>query len=183
MNPLVDFVITEPCSTLTALDGYTLTPEGERVLSCLAGGALVGILAPELLVEIRELGPAVGCGVPKNTSSTSSSGVVNGSDNGSDKSIIVAMIPGSTSAINGQGYEPGEVTVARGATIIWNNQDSSLHTATSGNPATATPDLKFDTGLVGANKQSKPVTMPTQPGEYSYFCTLHPFLVGSVTVQ
>jgi plastocyanin len=36
---------------------------------------------------------------------------------------------------------------------------------------------------VGANQQSKPVTMPTEPGEYTYFCTLHPFLVGTVTVQ
>jgi plastocyanin len=59
----------------------------------------------------------------------------------------------------------------------------ALHTATSGNPDTATPDGKFDTGIVGANQQSKPVTMPTQPGDYIYFCTLHPFLVGTVTVQ
>ncbi len=34
----------------------------ERVLRCLAGGALVGILQPELLIQIRELGPAVNCG-------------------------------------------------------------------------------------------------------------------------
>lgn len=62
MNPLVDYVITEPCSTLATPDGYTLTPEGERVLRCLAGGALVGLLAPEMLIEIKELGPAVNCG-------------------------------------------------------------------------------------------------------------------------
>ena len=61
MNPLVDYVITEPCSTLTSPDGYTLTAEGERVLRCLAGGALVGLLAPELLTQIRQLGPAVDC--------------------------------------------------------------------------------------------------------------------------
>jgi hypothetical protein len=62
MDPLVDYVITEPCSTLTTPDGYSLTPEGQRVLSCLALGALVGILDPELLIQLRELGPAVGCG-------------------------------------------------------------------------------------------------------------------------
>jgi hypothetical protein len=61
MDPLVDYVITEPCSTLTTADGFTLTPEGQRVLSCLAVGALVGILDPALLIQIRELGPAVGC--------------------------------------------------------------------------------------------------------------------------
>jgi hypothetical protein len=61
-NPIVDSVITEPCHTLTTPDGYTLTPEGERVLRCLAGGALVGLLAPELLIQIKEIGPAVNCG-------------------------------------------------------------------------------------------------------------------------
>jgi hypothetical protein len=34
------------------------TSSGKRVLRCLAGGALVGLLAPELLTQIRQLGPA-----------------------------------------------------------------------------------------------------------------------------
>jgi hypothetical protein len=62
LNPLVDYVIIEDCYTLTTPDGYTLTSEGQRVLRCLAGGALVGILAPEILIQIRHLGPAVNCG-------------------------------------------------------------------------------------------------------------------------
>lgn len=62
LNPLVDYVITEECSTLTTPDGYTLTSEGKRVLRCLAAGALVGILAPEVLGQIRQQGPAVNCG-------------------------------------------------------------------------------------------------------------------------
>jgi plastocyanin len=83
------------------------------------------------------------------------------------------------------GMGPSE-TLAQGspgATVIWDNQDTALHTATSGNPDTAVPDGKFDTGIVGPNQPSGPVTMPTQPGDYIYFCTLHPFLVGTVTVQ
>jgi hypothetical protein len=62
------------------------------------------------------------------------------------------------------------------ATVIWDNQDTALHTASSGNPDTAVPDGKFDTGIVGPHQPSGPVTMPTQPGDYIYFCTLHPFL-------
>jgi hypothetical protein len=35
-------------------------PQGrERVLRCLAGGALLGLLPPELLTQIRQLGPPV----------------------------------------------------------------------------------------------------------------------------
>jgi plastocyanin len=101
---------------------------------------------------------------------------------GGDQNTVVMPL-GSSSATGGQGYEPDQITVSPGATVIWDNQDTALHTATSGNPDTAVPDGKFDTGIVGPNQPSGPVTMPTQPGDYIYFCTLHPFLVGTVTVQ
>jgi plastocyanin len=93
----------------------------------------------------------------------------------------VVMPLGSSAATSGAGYEPPEVTVSPGATVVWDNQDNALHTATSGE--SPTPDGKFDSGIVGANQPSKQVTMPTQPGEYKYFCTLHPFLQGTVIVQ
>jgi plastocyanin len=88
---------------------------------------------------------------------------------------------GSSASTSGAGYEPPTVTVSPGGSVIWDNQDNALHTATSGE--SPTPDGKFDTGLIGANQPSKPTTMPSEPGEYKYFCTLHPFLVGTVTVQ
>jgi len=37
--------------------------------------------------------------------------------------------------------------------------------------------------MVGAMTQSQPVTMPIEPGEYAYFCTLHPYLAGTVIVE
>jgi plastocyanin len=117
------------------------------------------------------------------TNTTTAAGAANATNVGGGGETIVVMPLGSSSATGGQGYEPDQSTVSPGATIVWDNQDNALHTATSGNPDTATPDGKFDTGLVGANQQSKPVTMPTEPGDYVYFCTLHPFLVGTVTVQ
>jgi plastocyanin len=100
---------------------------------------------------------------------------------GAGGETTVVMPLGSSAATSGAGYEPSEVTVSPGTTVIWNNKDNALHTATSGE--SPTPDGKFDSGIVGANQQSKPVTMPTEPGEYKYFCTLHPFLQGTVIVQ
>jgi len=106
-----------------------------------------------------------------------------GAGGGQGDQVTVVMPAGSAAAIGGGGYEPDTVTVSPGSTIIWDNQDNALHTATSGDPETAVPDDKFDSGYVAANQQSKPITMPTEPGEYTYFCTLHPFLVGTVVVQ
>src|ERR687891_1839191 len=102
---------------------------------------------------------------------------------GAGGQMTVVMPAGSVDPNAATGYEPSSLTVSPGSAVVWDNQDNALHTATSGNPDTATPDGKFDTGLVGANQQSKPTTMPTAPGQYTYFCTLHPFLVGTVTVQ
>ena len=93
----------------------------------------------------------------------------------------IVMPLGSSAPSSGLGYEPPEATVSPGATVVWDNQDNALHTATSGQ--SPNPDGKFDTSFVAANQQSKPVTMPTEPGEYPYFCTLHPFLTGTVVVQ
>jgi plastocyanin len=101
------------------------------------------------------------------------------SEGGSQTTVVMPL--GSSGATSGAGYEPPEVTVSPGAAVTWDNQDNALHTATSGQ--SPTPDGKFDSGIVGANQASEPITMPTEPGEYTYFCTLHPFLVGTVTVQ
>jgi len=102
---------------------------------------------------------------------------------GEASQITVIMPAGSAAATGGAGYEPDPVTVSPGSNIIWDNQDNALHTATAGDPQTAVLDGIFDTDYVMANQQSDPIPMPTEPGEYTYFCTLHPFLTGTVIVQ
>jgi plastocyanin len=144
-----------------------------KMNSILIGASMIFVL---LAVSFLGAGPSETIAQGSNaTNATSTAG-------GGNQTIVVMPL-GSSSSTGGQGYQPDPSTVSPGATVMWDNQDNALHTATSGNPDTATPDGKFDTGLVGANQQSKPVTMPTEPGDYVYFCTLHPFLVGTVTVQ
>ena len=99
----------------------------------------------------------------------------------SESGTTVLMSKGSQAPDNPEFYEPAEVTVEEGETITWENEDTAIHTATSGE--NATPDGKFDTSLVSPGQSSKPITMPNEPGEYSYFCTLHPWMTGTVTVS
>lgn len=50
-------MISQPCSELTTNGGYTLTPEGERVLACLGGGAAAVLAgAPQLLALKNKVG-------------------------------------------------------------------------------------------------------------------------------
>jgi plastocyanin len=143
---------------------------------------IIGASVISVLLTISILGMSASETMAQRTNATNATGAANaaGAAGGGGETTVVMPI-GSSAATSGEGYEPGTITVSPGATVIWDNQDNALHTATSGE--SPTPDGKFDTGLLGANQESKPVAMPTEPGEYKYFCTLHPFLVGTVTVQ
>ena len=59
------------------------------------------------------------------------------------------------------------------------NQDTEVHTVTSGTPADG-PDGLFDSGLID-NYMYFYHTFE-EAGTYDYFCTLHPWMQGKVVV-
>ncbi|MFB5621883.1 MAG: plastocyanin/azurin family copper-binding protein, partial [Candidatus Nitrosomaritimum yanchengensis] len=67
-----------------------------------------------------------------------------------------------------------------GGEIIWRNDDSTSHTVTSGNIIEG-PDGLFDSGLIKAGETFSFKFEKT--GEYGYFCMIHPWANGSVTVS
>ena len=77
-------------------------------------------------------------------------------------------------------YIPEAVTVSVGETVIMSNTDTAAHTYTSGTPEDG-PDGNFDTSLImtGATFEWTPDTA----GEYPYFCMVHPWMQGVITVQ
>jgi plastocyanin len=99
---------------------------------------------------------------------------------GTTEGTTVSMAKGSQSADNPEFYAPTETAVKAGETVTWKNDDTAIYTATSGKDAT--PDGRFDTSLVSPGQGSKPITMPNGPGQYPYFCTLHPWMEGTITV-
>jgi plastocyanin len=99
---------------------------------------------------------------------------------GTTGGTTVSMAKGSQSADNPEFYVPAKTIVKAGETVTWKNDDTAIHTATSGKDAT--PDGRFDTSLVSPGQGSKPITMPNEPGQYPYFCTLHPWMEGTITV-
>ena len=100
---------------------------------------------------------------------------------GATTGTTVSMAKGSQSADNPEFYVPTDTAVKAGETVTWKNDDTAVHTSTSGKDAT--PDGKFDTSLVSPGQSSKPIAMPNEPGEYTYFCTLHPWMIGTIMVS
>ena len=77
-------------------------------------------------------------------------------------------------------YIPFNVSVSAGDEITWSNDDSAAHTVTSGSPAEG-PDGNFDSSLFMAGGTFS-VTLD-ESGEYPYFCMVHPWMIGNITVN
>ena len=73
----------------------------------------------------------------------------------------------------------GELSVATGQPLYFNNVDAVPHTVTSGTPDDPALD-DFDSGLLTPGSNFG-VTFD-EPGVYSLFCSLHPDMVATVTV-
>ena len=71
-------------------------------------------------------------------------------------------------------FTPADITVAVGTTVTWTNNDDVEHTVTASDNSFSSSSLETGT--------SYSFTFATA-GTYSYFCAIHPFMTGRVTVQ
>lgn len=75
--------------------------------------------------------------------------------------------------IVGFAYEPDPVVVQVGGKVTWQNEDSAPHTATA-------DDDSFDTGSIEESKIGS--ASFKEPGTFTYYCTVHPDMHGTVEV-
>src|SRR5215469_14208755 len=81
-----------------------------------------------------------------------------------------------------QYYQPLAATVMNGSAVVWRNDDTAPHTATSGiGPSDTNKGKVFDTGIIPTGSSSKSTTINGQ-GDVNYFCSIHPWMVGIITV-
>ncbi len=78
-------------------------------------------------------------------------------------------------------YIPYDVSIDVGGEVTWSNDDSAAHTVTSGTPEEG-PDGFFDSSLFMAGTTFSVKFDDFTPGEYPYFCMVHPWMQGIVTV-
>lgn len=84
-----------------------------------------------------------------------------------------APVASNTVSIKGFAFAPATVSVTAGTTVTWTNKDEEPHTVAA----------------TGGQFRSSPLTSGktfrytfTKPGRYSYLCTIHPFMRGTVVV-
>jgi len=83
----------------------------------------------------------------------------------------VSIVSGA-STMTTTAYSPNPMTVSVGSALTWVNNDNTAHTATG---------ASFNTGTIGPG-QSSTVTFSTA-GNFTYHCSIHPNMVGTVNVQ
>jgi plastocyanin len=79
-------------------------------------------------------------------------------------------------AIKDFAFSPQTLTVKKGTTLTWTNQDTAKHTVTPDQPG----DILKGSELLGQGETYR-VTF-TEAGTYTYFCEPHPYMKGTIEV-
>ncbi|NMI81942.1 MAG: hypothetical protein EX284_02265 [Candidatus Nitrosopumilus sp. MTA1] len=77
-------------------------------------------------------------------------------------------------------YSPAKITINAGDTVHWMNVDSAAHTVTAGTSADVKIEV-FDSSLLMADGTWSHEF--NDAGIYDYFCMVHPWMIGTVTVN
>ena len=115
--------------------------------------------------------------------SNATNATATGASGGNTTTSSVSIVSGA-STLTTDAYSPNPIQVSVGTTVTWTNNDAQPHTVTSG--SNGQPDNKFN-----SSPNFTPLLNPgqtfsftfTEAGEYPYFCTLHPNMVGTVSVS
>ena len=71
-------------------------------------------------------------------------------------------------------YGPKEITVTTGTRVVWTNHDQTPHTVTSNDKSFASKGLDTDDKFEHTFDRE---------GDFTYICTVHPFMTGVVHVH
>jgi len=112
---------------------------------------------------------------------TTMSGNMTGNTTSASGGNSVTISPGSSVPSNGKFFVPDTLTVSKGTTVTWTNDDSTLHTVTSGSAESGNSGTEFDSSYLAAGKTFQ--HQFSTAGTFDYYCTLHPWMKGKVVVS
>jgi nitrite reductase (NO-forming) len=121
------------------------------------------------------MGGGMRMGVEKHGNESSSTSSTN-------NATPVSIIKGAATLGN-KAFSPNHIKIKVGSTVVWTNNDNNIHTVTSGASNSPNAGEVFDSGLTSLISPSKTYSHKfTNTGEFSYFCRLHPTMVGQIEV-
>jgi plastocyanin len=91
-------------------------------------------------------------------------------------SETVTIAPGASIPSNTKFYVPDSLSISIGTTVIWTNEDSTLHTVTSGSPTGGNSGVEFDSSYLASGKTFQHTFI--SPGTFDYYCMFLPFYLS-----
>jgi plastocyanin len=88
--------------------------------------------------------------------------------------VSAAAASPATVKIDNFAFAPATLTITAGATVTWKNDDDSPHRIGDKNGTFKSAALDTDDTFSHTF---------AAPGEYSYICTIHPYMVGKIIVK
>ena len=88
--------------------------------------------------------------------------------------MIQAAAKAATVKIDNFNFTPPTLVVAPGTTVTWTNDDDSPHSVRE-------KDGKFKSAALDTDDTFSQTF--TAPGEFEYFCSIHPRMTGKVVVK
>ena len=144
---------------------------------------------PPSLREVMESNTTTTKQSSTNTTISESAGnVTSGSTQGGQSTVaaggVTLTILEGSSIQGNPDYDPDELTVKKGDKITVNNVDTMPHTVTNGESGSDPNSGKlFDTSIINGGDSAEIDTSAVDAGAHPYYCMVHPYMTGSLTVE
>lgn len=136
-----------------------------QVLGIIIGIAAIGTIGAVVIANNRDVTPTINSPSPAGMPMTDQTQSMSG------ETVITNSV-----TIDDFEYKPDKITIKKGTTVTWTNNDSAGHDITPENPSDA-----FKASKLLKKGESYSFKFET-PGTYNYYCSPHPYMKGVVEV-
>src|SRR5919205_4184538 len=97
--------------------------------------------------------------------------------------VAITILKGASTQGN-PSYEPDTSKASTDALVTWTNADVTIHTATSGSSLQDPSSGKlFDSNFLNPNQKYSVPASKIGPGDHPYYCKIHPYMTGKITIS
>ncbi len=152
-----------------------------KVLALISAAAILVVFINFVRMPLLENNFSSSNGPPATTTAVPNSGTGSTTRDTLPNIAYVSIVAGAGSPNNTKFYSPSPVKIKAGNSVRWSNDDSTLHTVTSGLPNRGLIGKLFDSKLLNPGKTF--TYSFVKAGTFDYFCVLHPYMRGQVIVS
>jgi plastocyanin len=98
------------------------------------------------------------------------------------KKVTITILKGASTQGN-PNYDPDASKASTDALVTWTNDDTTIHTATSGTgPQDTNSGKLFDSNFLNPNQKYSIPASKIGAGDHPFYCKIHPYMTGKITI-